>query len=183
MPAAPRYYADGPEALIVQLASRGDRDAFAELVRRRQPWIRNLMRRFASDPTLADDLSQRAFLKAFRNIRSLKDPLAFAAWLKKIAVNEWISHQRRSAREWSVDYVEGDLPAPETTPAIGLDLDAALATLPDPVRLCIVLSYHERLSHSEIAELTGLAAGTVKSHIRRGSQRLRELLSAYGDAA
>ena len=45
MPAAPGHYAEGPEALVVSLASKGDRDAFAELVRRRQSWIRNLMRR------------------------------------------------------------------------------------------------------------------------------------------
>ena len=47
MPAAPGYYAEGPEALVVSLAARGDRDAFTELVRRRQPWLRNLMRRFS----------------------------------------------------------------------------------------------------------------------------------------
>jgi RNA polymerase sigma-70 factor (ECF subfamily) len=72
MPATPGYYAKGPEALIVSLAARGDRDAFTDLVRRRQPWLRNLMRRCSGDSTLADDLAQRVFLKAWRNIRRLK---------------------------------------------------------------------------------------------------------------
>jgi RNA polymerase sigma-70 factor (ECF subfamily) len=49
------------------------------------------------------------------------------------------------------------------------------------VRLCIVLSYQEGLSHPEIAKLTGIPDGTVKSHIRRGSEKLRNLLSAYGE--
>ena len=60
-----------------------------------------------------------------------------------------------------------------------MDLDRALAALPEPVRLCIVLSYHERMTHPEIAELTQLPPGTIKSHIRRGTHRLQELLSAY----
>ena len=66
--------------------------------------------------------------------------------------------------------------------SIGLDLDGAMALLPGPVSLCIALSYHERLTHDEIAELTGLQVGTVKSHVRRGSARLRELLSAYDES-
>ncbi len=74
------------------------------------------------------------------------------------------------------------LPAPDAATSEAIDLDTALATLPEAVRLCIVLSYHERLSHTEIAELTGLPAGTIKSHIRRGSQKLREVLSAYGES-
>lgn len=56
MPAAASYYADGTEALVVSLAVRGDRDAFTELVRRRQSWIRNLLRRCCGNGTLADDL-------------------------------------------------------------------------------------------------------------------------------
>lgn len=177
----PGYYAEGPEALVVGLAMRGDRDAFAELVRRRQPGMRGLMRRMSRDSDLADDLSQRVFLKAWRKIRSLKDPRKFGPWLKRIAVNEWISQQRRDAKEWTTDSYDGDLPAPAETPAIAKDLDAALATLPAAVRMCVVLSYRERLPHREIVEATGLPEGTVKSHIRRGSQRLRELLEAYGD--
>ena len=94
MPSAPAYYAEGPEALVVRLAAKGDRLAFAELVRRRQPLVRNLMRRCSGSADLADDLSQRAFLKAWRKIRSLKDPRRFGAWLRQIAVNEWLSEQR-----------------------------------------------------------------------------------------
>jgi RNA polymerase sigma-70 factor (ECF subfamily) len=60
-----------------------------------------------------------------------------------------------------------------------LDLDSALATLPPDVRLCIVLAYAERMSHSEIREATQLPLGTVKSHIARGAARLRHLLGAY----
>jgi RNA polymerase sigma-70 factor (ECF subfamily) len=67
-----------------------------------------------------------------------------------------------------------------TGPGTQLDLDRALARLPVDERLCIVLAYSEGMSHSEISESTGMPLGTVKSHIRRGSQELRVLLRAYG---
>lgn len=60
-----------------------------------------------------------------------------------------------------------------------MDLDRALAELPGLERLCVVLSYHEGMSHREIAATLDLPLGTVKSHVRRGAQRLRQLLSAY----
>ena len=60
-----------------------------------------------------------------------------------------------------------------------MDLDAALATLADDARICIVLAYHEGMTHDEIGNLTGMPVGTVKSHIRRGTLRLREQLAAY----
>ena len=65
------------------------------------------------------------------------------------------------------------------TTAERLDLDGALALLPPEARLCVVLAYNDGLSHPEIAALTGLPLGTVKSHIARGAARLRETLVAY----
>ena len=183
MSVAPGYYAEGPEVLIVSLAARGDRDAFTEIVRRRQPWIRNLMRRFSGDPQLADDLSQRVFLQVWRKIRQLREPERFAGWIKRIAVNEWIDYQRKNKDDWNQEFDDGAHEARSAQPTVAMDLDKALATLPGPVRLCIVLSYHERMSHAEIADVTGMPPGTVKSHIRRGSSKLRELLADYGGGA
>jgi RNA polymerase sigma-70 factor (ECF subfamily) len=179
VPSAQNIYADSHEALIVGLARTGDRDAFAELVRRRQSWIRNLMRRFCGDPNLADDLSQQVFLQAWRKIRNLRKPHTFGGWLKRVAVTTCLQHLRKNDALGDADeYEEGDL-VRQDAPGLGMDLDQALATLPGPARLCIVLSYHERLTHGEIAVLTGMPPGTVKSHIRRGTQRLQQLLAAY----
>ena len=181
MPEVPGYYAEGPEALVVSLAARGDREAFTELVRRRQAWVRNLMRRLSGNADLADDLSQRVFLQLWRKIRQIRQPDRFAGWLKRVAVNEWIEYQCRNTHARNRSYEDGMHPAEESSAAAAMDLDSALAMLPGPVRTCIVLSYHERMTNAEIAELTGIPLGTVKSHIRRGSRRLREFLSAYGD--
>lgn len=161
------------------LARNGDRDAYAELVRRRQAWIRNLMRRFSGDITLADDLAQQVFLQGWQSIRQLQKLSRFGAWLKRIAVNVWLQYSRRKDPLRHADeHDDGGLDQQDVT-GIGLDLDHALSTLSDEVRLCIVLSYHEGMNHREIAELAGLPLGTVKSHIRRGAQRLQEQLSAY----
>ncbi len=172
-------YGQSAEALIVGLARSGDRDAFAELVRRRQSWVRNLMRRFSGDATLADDLAQQAFLQAWRKIGSLEQSGRFGAWLKQIAVSIWLQHLRKNDALRNADEVDG-IELPQTGNAgAAIDLDRALATLSQPVRLCIVLSYHEGMTHGEIAEATEIPLGTVKSHVRRGTRRLQQLLSAY----
>jgi RNA polymerase sigma-70 factor (ECF subfamily) len=80
--------------------------------------------------------------------------------------------------------LQEDLRVEHATSAVSrqLDLDAALAQLPRDVRLCVALAYSEGMSHAEISRLTAMPLGTVKSHITRGSARLRELLHDYGDA-
>ena len=174
-------YARSPEALVVGLARKGDRAAFEELVGRRQGWLRNLLRRLSGDPALADDLAQQAFLQAWRSVPRLRRTTHFGPWLKRIAVNTWLQHVRRNDPLRGA----GELPekgASEADPAgIAMDLDDALTELADNVRLCIVLAYHERMTHEEIAATTGLPLGTVKSHIRRGTLRLQELLAAYAE--
>jgi RNA polymerase sigma-70 factor (ECF subfamily) len=176
----PDLYSGSAEALLVGLARKGDRGAFEELLRRRQAWIRNLMLRCCNNPALADDLAQQTFLQAWRTIHQLRHSGRFAAWLKRLAINTWLQQARKNDPLEHADDVElqgggGD------SASIAMDLDRALATLKHKVRLCIVLSYHEGMTHDEIAEFTGLSLGTVKSHIRRGAQRLQSVLAAYQD--
>lgn len=172
-------YSRSPEALLVALARRGDRDAFGALVGRRQTWIRTLMRRCCGDPTLADDLAQRVFLQAWRSIPQVQHPAHFGGWLKRLAINEWRQHLRRNDPLRNAAAVDETRSVHEDTTSVAMDLDGALAELADDPRLCIVLAYHEGLTHDEIADLTGLPVGTVKSHIRRSTKRLQQLLAGY----
>ena len=178
-----RYTADflrkSPESVLVGLSRTGNRDAFAELVDRRQTWIRNLMRRCCRDLELADDLSQQVFMQAWHSIHQLHDTNRFAPWLKRIAINTWLQHQRRNDPLRDADEHRESDDARSPTTAIAMDLDRALATLADDVRLCVVLAYHERMTHTEIADFTGIPLGTVKSHVRRGTQKLQQELAAY----
>ena len=92
-------------------------------------------------------------------------------------------HQRKNDPLRGADEIaDADLKHHDST-GIGmdLDLDRALATLSGTVRLCVVLSYQEGMSHAEISEFVDLPLGTTKSHILRGTRRLQKLLSAYGD--
>lgn len=179
MRTAQDYFPQCPEALIISLARSGDRGAFAELVRRRQSSVRSLMRRCCNDSTLADDLAQQVFLKAWLKIRTLRHGSAFGGWLKRLAINTWLQYLRKKdALRDAGELEDADIQYREEG-GIGMDLDGALATLPETVRLCLVLNYQEGMSHREITDLTGLPLGTVKSHINRGSERLRLLLSAY----
>lgn len=167
------------EASVVALACAGDQPAFEELVRRHQCSIRNLLRGLCRNTALADDLAQETFLHAWKHLKSLRVPEAFAGWLRKLAINSWRQQLRREG-VWGklVEVEAGDV---VSTPAATecLDLNSSLAVLAPNVRLCVVLSYHEGMSHGEIAAATQMPLGTVKSHIARGTTRLRELLAAY----
>lgn len=174
--------AGAAEAVVVALASSGDAEAFDELVRRKQSAVRALMRRLSSDATLAEDLAQQAFVEVWRSLRKLDSPAAFTAWLRRICVNVWLQHFRKR-HALVLDNEAADLEAdPRATHSHdeAMDLTAALSLLAVPVRLCVVLAYQEGMSHGEIAGATGIPLGTVKSHIVRGSARLRELLRDYG---
>jgi RNA polymerase sigma factor (sigma-70 family) len=178
----PRRLAEAAEAGVVALAVTGDRAAFAELVRRRQGGLRELMRRLCGDGAFAEDLAQLAFVQAWRQIRRLRSPAAFPAWLRAIAVTTWLQEARKSQARLEIPDAEPPEPdpvgpdAPELT-ASRLDLSRALMRLKAPERVCVVLAYAEGLSHGEIAEATGWPLGTVKSNVARGAARLRDWLT------
>ena len=164
----------------------GDEQAFEELVRRRQGPTRALLRRLCRDHALADDLAQETFVQAWRTIGTLREPGAFGGWLKRIAVNAWLAQQRRAGAPLvDLDAIVEVVPAPESgvagRVAAERDLDAALARLTPAQRACVVLTYAEGLSQSEVADATGLPLGTVKSHISRGAAALRGHLSDYSE--
>ena len=172
------------EATVVALAMSGDAQAFCELVRRRQAPLRNLLRRLSRDATLADDLAQQVFIKAWRSLPKLRSVGAFGAWLRRLAVNTWLEHVR-AAGPGGVELDPDELPGATSESRRSderMDLDRALAGLAHDERLCVVLAYSEGMSHSEISAATQLPLGTVKSHIKRGSERLRAQLNAYEPA-
>jgi RNA polymerase sigma-70 factor (ECF subfamily) len=180
---SPRGLASLDEATVVALARIGDQPAFEELVRRRQSWLRNVLRRLCGDAALADDLAQQTLLAAWRGIGGLRTSQAFGGWLRRLAVHVWLDHVRRHnpldlldpASDGAVEAARDA--ATRDAMESGIDLDRALATLPAHVRLCIVLSYADGMSHSEIVDATGLPLGTVKSYIRRGLEQLRRVLT------
>jgi RNA polymerase sigma-70 factor, ECF subfamily len=169
------------DTLVIALACAGDDSAFAEVMRRRQVRVRKFMYHLCRQTALGDDLAQQVFLAAWRSLGRLRSAAAFDGWLKRIMVNVWLQEVRRGKLVTIGDVEIADLAVHHDATAAGMDLDAALSTLPADMRLCVVLAYNEGMAHTEITMLTGLPLGTVKSHIARGAARLREILADYGD--
>lgn len=167
------------ESVVIALACAGDTPAFAEIVRRCQNRARNFMHRLCNNPDLAEDLAQQVFLKVWKSIYQLRAPGAFYGWLHRIMVSTWLEEVRRNKLEVAEWDESVPLEAPNATPGERIDLDAALAQLPAPMRLCVVLAYNNGLSHQEISDATGIPLGTVKSNISRGAEKMRALLSDY----
>jgi RNA polymerase sigma factor (sigma-70 family) len=182
----PAALAGAAEASVVALAVTGDDQAFAELVRRRQGMVRELMRRLCGDRAFAEDLAQQAFVQAWRQLDRLKSPAAFGGWLRAIAVNVWLQEARKSPARFEAAEAEPPEPdqqgpSPSDLAAARLDLSRALLRLKQNERVCVVLAYAEGLSHGDIAEATGWPLGTVKSNVARGAERLRAWLSPEGE--
>jgi RNA polymerase sigma factor (sigma-70 family) len=161
---------------LVALAVTGRRDAFGELVRRHGSAVRGLLRRMGADPALADDLAQDSFLAAFEQIADFRGEGTFQAWVKRIAARLYVKRWRRDAR---LDLM-AEPPEPDAAPGAGesgaadrIDLDEALRALSPPERVCVSLCYGGGLSHVEAALALNAPLGTVKSHVKRGLDKLR----------
>jgi len=167
------------DPLVIALACAGDTRAFTEIVKRRHVRVRKFMYHLCRRPALGEDLAQQVFLTAWRSIGQLRSAVAFDGWLKRIMITTWLEEVRRQKITYTAELDADAMGGYHETTAERLDLDAALALLSPEARLCVVLAYNDGLSHPEIAELTGLPLGTVKTHISRGAARLRATLADY----
>jgi RNA polymerase sigma-70 factor (ECF subfamily) len=183
---------------LVEQALSGSQSAYRELVRRFERPIFNLVARMVRDHTVAEDLAQDAFVKAFSRLETYRSEQGkFSNWLFKIAHNTAIDHLRRSNPEtYSLD--KGDDPdAPDfhalladpeaDTPLeaaeradLGRALGEAVERLRPEYREVIVLRHHEGFAYEEIAEVTQLPLGTVKTYIHRARKELAAYLLAAG---
>ena len=174
--------AQAGEAALIVAAQARDQAAFGELVKRRQGWARALLRRMCSNAAEADDLAQEAFIKAWERLRDLETPAAFPGWFRRIAVTTFLMAKRRQRAVFEeiddASPIASEDSTPEAAAGAKIDLERALARLSDAERLCVTLNHGEGLSHSEIVEMTGLPLGTVKSHVLRGTEKLRRMLEA-----
>lgn len=172
------------EAQLLSRTGRGDRSAFTELVRRHESRVRALLMRLCSDRTLADDLAQEVFLRAFRGLVGFQGRSAFGTWIYRIAYNVYLNHRTRTRRHLALpeDY-DAHAAAPEdamSAPRADLrrDLEGAIEALPERYRAVVVLYYLHEVSYPEIAEILDLPLGTVKTHLHRAKRMLRRAMTA-----
>ena len=169
---------------LAALATAGDRAAFGELVRRHGSAVRGLLRRMGATPPEADDVAQDAFLTAFERIGEFRGQGAFSAWVKKIGARHYLRRLQKERRIASLasEVEESGEATPPADAAGKIDLDEALRALGPAERICVSMCYGAGLSHAEAADALNLPLGTVKSHVKRGLEKLRARL-APGDAA
>lgn len=159
---------------LVQLAMVGDQRARAGLYERFGSYVHGVALSYA-DPDDADDIVQDAFVRAFDRLRALREPAAFGSWLAQIARNLARMKRRRDLRLAPID---DQTPAPDrSSDAVdGVEILAAIRSLPEAYRETLMLRLVEQLSGEEIASRTGMTHGSVRVNLSRGMTLLRAKL-------
>ncbi len=176
--------ADGTRAEIdptVHAAQSGDLTAFAKIYREHVGRVYALCVRLSADRVFAEQLTQDTFVRAWEHIATYRGESSFSAWLRRLAVNVVMAERRVAARRsrrvvTTEDEVLVTAPGERTDDA-DIDLERAIARLPEGARTVFVLHAIEGYRHDEIAELTGIAEGTARAHLHRAREILKKELT------
>jgi RNA polymerase sigma-70 factor (ECF subfamily) len=186
--------------LLVERVQSGDREAFGLLVGKYQRKLLRLVMRLVRDPAEAEDVTQEAFIKAYRALPNFRGDSAFYTWLYRIGVNtakNWlVAHGRRMpvmseiVDDETDGIEEGVLLRDDETPdrvlmsrQIGETVNAAMEALPEDLRTAISLREIEGLSYEEIAQVMDCPIGTVRSRIFRAREAIAARLKPLLDTA
>jgi RNA polymerase sigma-70 factor (ECF subfamily) len=185
---------------LVERAQRGDKRAFELLVEKYQRKLARLLSRLIRDPGEVEDVTQEAFVKAYRALPSFRGDSAFYTWLYRIGINTaknyLVAMGRRAPTSTAIDtedaegYESGeqlrDINTPESlllTKEIATTVNAAIESLPEELRSAIQLRELEGMSYEEIAKLMDCPIGTVRSRIFRARETIAERLKPLLDTA
>jgi RNA polymerase sigma-70 factor (ECF subfamily) len=174
---------ESTDTKLVKRVQKGDKGAFDMLVLKYQHKIVNLVMRYVRDPDLALDITQEAFIKAYRALPRFRGDSAFYTWLYRIAVNTAKNHlaaQRRRPMDIELDLQDPEqfdlhakLKETDTPEGISISrelketVERAIQSLPDDLRAAIILRELDGMSYEEIAETMECPVGTVRSRIFR----------------
>ncbi len=184
------------ETNLVRLAAGGDTAAFEQLVAAYEKAVYSLALRMVGNAEDAMDLSQEAFLKAWRGLGAYRSDASFSTWLYRLTSNVCIDFLRRQKRQKVVplqyedDEEQRELslpdpsPGPEAQAMARLErrqVEEALAQLEPEYRQALLLRVMEGRAYGEIAEILGIPEGTVKSRIARAREKMRTALQKNGN--
>jgi RNA polymerase sigma-70 factor (ECF subfamily) len=160
---------------IIERVLKGDTDAFNLLVRQWEKPIYNFIVRMIGDRDQAMDLCQDAFMKAYRELDTLKDLDRFSSWLYRIAHNTCFSKLRKDQGKTFVE-LEPETHATRMPIENRLAVEKALQQLPEDQREVVVLKVFQNLKFEEIAAIQDAPVSTVKSRLYMGFEKLRSIL-------
>ena len=183
---------------LVERAQKGDKRAFGLLVDKYQRKLARLLSRFVRDSAEVEDVTQDAFIKAYRALPNFRGDSAFYTWLYRIGINTAKNHLmaagRRAPTSTSVDSEEAegldegeqlrDIITPESlllSREIGDTVNAAMLALPEDLRTAIQLREMEGMSYEDIAQIMNCPIGTVRSRIFRAREAIAERLKPLLD--
>ena len=170
-------------ALVTQVLLTHNTRAFDKLVKKYQSPIRRFFLNLTcGDKELSDDLAQDTFLKAYTNLASFRNLANFSTWLYRIAYNVFYDYIRsvKQTEDLEGASVDASLSTEQEDFGQKSDVYQALNKLKEIERTCITLFYMEELSIDKIAGITGCPAGTVKSHLSRGKEKMARYLKQNG---
>jgi RNA polymerase sigma-70 factor (ECF subfamily) len=177
------------DATLVARARQGDEAAFEQLVRRHQRYVLSVAYRVLGDYAEAEDMTQEAFVRAWRGLSGFRGQAQFKTWLYRIVHNLCLNRLPGLQRELlQAEPLEEVLPssAPSVPSRFEAQermafLHAELDRLPEKYRLVLTLRYLQHLSYDEISTILGVPIGTVKTHIHRARRMLTERLRQWED--
>lgn len=167
--------------LIARVVVDDDRDAYGELVKLHQSSVRAFVRQLTQgDHAWADDLAQETFIIAYKTLGRFRGESALSTWLLGIAHNQYRNSQRKRREIPSESPAEHlTEPSHAESTALRQDLDTAVRQLSADEQTALHVCYQQGLSHGEAANVLGWPIGTVKTHLARSKEKLRDLLAAW----
>jgi RNA polymerase sigma-70 factor (ECF subfamily) len=169
-------------SLVTQVAVFRNKKAFDQLVRKYQSPVRRFfLNQTLGDEQLSDDLAQETFIKAYMNITKFRGMSSFSTWLMRIAYNVFYDEVR--SRRQTEDVDNSAAVARQTvsgSDTLKMDIYAALALLKIDERTCITMQLIDGYQIDQISKITGIAENTVKSHLRRGKEKMANYLKQNG---
>jgi RNA polymerase sigma-70 factor (ECF subfamily) len=178
-----------PDLPLVQRFREGERRAFDELVRRHQRSLWRLARRYVRNDADAADVTQQAFVRAFRGLGTFRGAATFRSWLYRIGINLALNHVRDRGREEPREIPDDAITASATGAQRIIDdedqaaLRAAIDELPPKQRMVLELRVYDDLSFREVAELADCTENAAKVNFHYAVKRLRERLGPAALAA
>lgn len=175
----------GPESDISDLelvnqSKQGDPEAFSELVRRHQHIIFNVAYRFMRDVTLAEDMAQEAFLKAFRLLKGFRGDCSFSTWMYRVTCSVCLTELNKRKRRAETEFLPHHADRNAVRPSEDMDMPEhirrCVGKLPERYQQIITLYYLKGVAYEEIAQVMNVPMGTLKTWMFRARKQLKKIV-------